>query len=81
VGPQIRKFFQDDNFNIVPQRDVKKSWTGVTLLPRVYQSRKPQGIDWGHVVIVSQTWLQYVLKDTHVSFILLFFPPRKLRHG
>jgi hypothetical protein len=24
-----------------------------------------QGIGWGYVVIVSQTWLQYGLKDTH----------------
>jgi hypothetical protein len=47
---------------------------------REYKARKLQGIDWGHVVIASQIWLQYVLKDAHASFPLGFLP-RKLRHG
>jgi hypothetical protein len=51
----------------------------INELPREYQGRKLQGIDWGHV-IVSQNWLKYVLKDTHSSFPLGFVP-RQLRNG
>ena len=33
-----------------------------------------------HFDIISQTWLQYVLKDTHASFPLGFLP-QQLRRG
>ena len=83
-GPQTGKLFRVDMFNNLLQGDETKSLgrvlSSVNLLPQAYRGRKLQGIDWGYVVIVSQTWLQYALKDAHASFALGFLP-RQLRHG
>jgi hypothetical protein len=60
--------------------DEKKAWDAFRLastnfLGNIRAENKKELIE-----DMSQTWLQYVLKDTHASFPLGFLP-RQLRHG
>jgi hypothetical protein len=75
VSPQIRKFFGDDMFNSLLQGDEKKTlrrvWSGLKLFFGNIRAENYKELIEKHV-IVSQTWLQYDLKDKHASFSLGF---------
>ena len=71
-------------FNSVLQGDEIKAWDAFLLastnfLGNIRAENYKELIE-DLFVILSQTWLQYVLNDTHASFPLGFLP-RQLRHG
>ena len=62
------------------EKSLGRASSGANWLPRESQGTELLKIDKGHVIIVSQTWLKYVLKDIHASFSLGFLL-RQLWHG
>jgi hypothetical protein len=75
VGPQIRKLFRDGMFNNLHHGDEKKAWDAFRLVSTNFLGNI-RAENYKELVedIVPQTWLQYVLKDTHASFPLGFVP-------
>jgi hypothetical protein len=85
VGPQVRNLFIDDMLTTIFKAMRKRLGTRFVwcqLTPMRISGKKTTR-NWLRTCChctMSQTWLRYVLKDTHASFPFGFLP-QQLQHG